>query len=294
MEFKKYQHLERYGTDEVDGIEMGTCYVFPKIDGTNASAWYDNGIQAGSRNRHLTLEKDNAGFFKWASENEKLKTFYADFQHLRLYGEWLVPHSFKQYRDDAWQNFYVFDVVNADGDYMHYNAYSEILSSYGIEHVPPIAIVERGDKETFSKLLDKNTYLVKDGQGVGEGIVIKNYNFVNRFGRIAWAKMVTNEFKEAHTKAMGAAVVLGKRTVEKAIAEQYVTSALVEKEYQKIALADGWNSRMIPRLLGTVHHAIITEETWHFVKKHKNPTVDFRALQKEIYNQVKVVKPELF
>lgn len=31
-EFIKYPHLERFGTDEVDGINIGTCYIFPKID----------------------------------------------------------------------------------------------------------------------------------------------------------------------------------------------------------------------------------------------------------------------
>ena len=37
--FVKYQHIERFGTQETEGIENGTCYVFPKIDGTNASLW---------------------------------------------------------------------------------------------------------------------------------------------------------------------------------------------------------------------------------------------------------------
>ena len=32
MDFRKYQHIERFGTTEVDGIELGKCYVFPKID----------------------------------------------------------------------------------------------------------------------------------------------------------------------------------------------------------------------------------------------------------------------
>lgn len=32
-------HLERYGNDEVGGIEQGTTYVFPKLDGTNAQVW---------------------------------------------------------------------------------------------------------------------------------------------------------------------------------------------------------------------------------------------------------------
>lgn len=51
--FKKYMHLERFGNDEVLGIELGECYVFPKLDGTNASLWVgeDGSVQAGSRNR---------------------------------------------------------------------------------------------------------------------------------------------------------------------------------------------------------------------------------------------------
>lgn len=39
MEFRKYQHVERFGTSEVEGIDLGTCYIYPKIDGTNASVW---------------------------------------------------------------------------------------------------------------------------------------------------------------------------------------------------------------------------------------------------------------
>ena len=64
MEFKRYQHVERFGTTEVEGIEMGTCYVFPKIDGTNSSVWIgaDGQVHAGSRNRELSLDNDNAGF----------------------------------------------------------------------------------------------------------------------------------------------------------------------------------------------------------------------------------------
>ena len=28
----------------------------------------------------------------------------------RLFGEWLIPHRLRTYRDDAWKRFYVFDV----------------------------------------------------------------------------------------------------------------------------------------------------------------------------------------
>ena len=72
MKFRKYQHIERFGTDEVLGIDDGLNYIFPKIDGTNSSVWLDEGvITAGSRNRELTLDKDNAGFCAWVS-NKKI------------------------------------------------------------------------------------------------------------------------------------------------------------------------------------------------------------------------------
>ena len=37
MKFREYTHVERYGNDEVQGIEYGELYIFPKLDGTNAS-----------------------------------------------------------------------------------------------------------------------------------------------------------------------------------------------------------------------------------------------------------------
>ena len=36
MEFKKYQHIEKLGTTEVEGILEGQVSLFYKIDGTNS------------------------------------------------------------------------------------------------------------------------------------------------------------------------------------------------------------------------------------------------------------------
>lgn len=113
MEFKKYQHLERFGTTEVQNIELGKAYVFPKIDGTNASVWLNESgdIQAGSRKRHLTLEADNAGFYDWVCRQSNILEYLIENPTHRLYGEWLVPHSLKTYKDSAWRKFYIFDVT---------------------------------------------------------------------------------------------------------------------------------------------------------------------------------------
>ena len=66
INYSKYQHIERLGSAEVDGILDGVCHIFPKLDGTNSQLWWDNGLKAGSRNRELSVESDNAGFYNWA------------------------------------------------------------------------------------------------------------------------------------------------------------------------------------------------------------------------------------
>lgn len=301
MEFRKYQHLERFGTDEVQGIEFGEVYIFPKIDGTNASVWLgdDRYVKAGSRNRELSYENDNAGFFKFASAHDGIIRYLQDHPNHRLYGEWLVPHSLKTYREDAWRKFYVFDVVLDVGDddfeYIPYEVYKNELDEYGIDYIIPIAKMKNSTYESFMKSLEKNTFLIKDGEGVGEGIVIKNYGFKNRFRRTTWAKIVTTEFKEKHAKEMGVNEIELKKMIEEEIVDEYVTSALVEKEYAKIVNEmDGWQSKYIPILLSKVFYEVINEETWHFIKKHKMPTINFRTLNALTTQKIKEVKKELF
>jgi hypothetical protein len=308
MEFKKYQHLERFGTTEVQNIELGKTYIFPKIDGTNASVWLnDKGeIQAGSRNRHLTLESDNAGFYAWVKEQSNLLEYLTENPTHRLYGEWLVPHSLKTYKEDAWRNFYVFDVAidKAENEimhesdnkvkYLHYDEYKPLLEGKGLNFIVPISIITNASYEQLVNQLLKNVFLIEDGKGVGEGIVIKNYDFKNKYGRNTFAKIVTSEFKEKHAKTMGASEIKGKKMVELEIAQEFVTTALVEKVYAKIENDKGFNSRSIPQLLNTVYYDVVKEDAWNFVKKHKNPSINFKTLQHFIFAQVKEKAPHLF
>lgn len=296
-EFKKYIHLERFGTDEVEGIELGMCYVFPKIDGTNASLWVKDGeVQAGSRRRHLTIDADNAGFYAWAKEQNSLAVFFADNPKLRLYGEWLVPHSLKTYSKDAWRKFYVFDVQNIDGDtFLPYDEYQPILGEYGIDYIPPLCILKNATYDALLKELDNNRFLIQDGNGSGEGIVLKNYAYKNRFGRVCWAKIVTNSFKEKHAKKMGATVKNCKQMVEQEIVDTYVDRHLVDKVYSKIVNEmEGWGSRYIQRLLQTVFYDLVNEEIWNAVKKLKNPTINFKTLNTLTILKIKELRPELF
>ncbi len=302
MEFNKYQHIERFGNDEVEGIEFGKCFVFYKIDGTNGSVWLNDegNIKAGSRNRELTLEKDNADFYAYILQSEKIKKYIKKHPTHRLFGEWLVPHSIKTYRQDAWRKFYIFDVALHKDDeteeYLPYEIYKPLLDEFDLDYVPPLAELKNPTEETLIKLLDKTgQFLVEDGKGNGEGIVIKNYDFYNKYERQTWAKIVSNEFKEKHAKAMGASITNQAEIIEEKIIIKYCTEAFIEKEYQKIVNEkQGWRSQYIPMLLSRVFYELINEETWHFIKEFHNPKINFKTLNALTIQKVKEVKKEVF
>jgi len=310
MEFKKYQHLERFGTPEVQNIELGLCYIFPKLDGTNASVWLDKDgkIQAGSRNRHLTLDKDNAGFYEWAKQQSSLIKYLKENPTHRLHGEWLVPHALKTYREDAWRRFYIFDIsveknaeeITHEGDstikYLHYEDYCGKLEEKGLDYIVPICAINNASYEQLINQLIKNVFLIEDGKGVGEGIVIKNYDFKNKYNRQTWAKIVTSEFKEKHTKVHGATELnKGKKLIEEKIAEEFVTKALCEKVQAKIELEQrGFSSKNIPQLLNTIYYDVVKEDCWNFIKKYKNPTINFGTLKHFVFVEVRNKLSHLF
>lgn len=302
MNFNKYIHIERFGNIEVQGINEGECYIFPKLDGTNGSIWLndDGFLCAGSRNRQLSLEKDNAGFLKYVLDNEeKYKSFFKEYPNNILYCEWLVPHSLKIYKQDAWRKAYVFDVLYHDASdgkekYINFVNYSNLLDIYNIEYISPIAKCQNPTQETLIKLLDRNTYLIQDGKGVGEGIVIKNYDFVNKYGRTIWAKIITNEFKEQNKKVFGVPEVKSRVNIESKIIDETLTQEFILKEYFKIFNNNGWSSKRIPELLNKVYYEFVKDEMWIIIKKYKSPVVDFKKLHKACAAKIKVILPELF
>jgi len=306
-EFRPYMHVEKYGNDEVRGIELGKLFIFPKLDGTNASVWsVPDGdskwrYQCGSRTRTLSRESDNAGFLATCEESEgdglgfKLLTFVNRYPNLRLYGEWLVPHTLKTYRDDVWRRFWVFDVFNDETNtYLNYETYQPLLDGCGLDYMPPLATIKGGDYEYFIHVLNQNVFGIKDGQGVGEGVVLKNYEFVNEFGNTVWAKIIQNEFKEQHHRLMGSPET-ERKIVEEEIANVYITESLCTKTYAKIVNEkQGWTSKYIPELLGRVFHDLITEELWQVIKTEKSITINFGMLKHFTIARIKSILPHLF
>lgn len=295
---KPYMHVERFGTLPTKGIEDGLCYIFPKLDGTNASVWYSDGeVKTGSRTREVTVESDNAGFAAYVRDNKDIQEFMNTHTHLRLHGEWLCPHTIKTYVDDAWRKLYVFDIMDQEQNrLLTYPEIVAVLNGYNIDHIPPICTVNDPLPSQLVEIASKNTYLMKEGF-IGEGIVVKRYDFKNFQGETIFAKVIHESFNNGSTR---------KKTykdptpsvIETAIVEEFVTIHLVDKIMAKICNEKpipSFEGKDIPKLLNIVFYDLITEETYNFIKRHSLPTINFKKLQTICYDKVKELKRgELF
>lgn len=314
MTFRRYDHLERLGHRQVQGIDMGLVHVFPKLDGTNASAWLGpSGVACGSRNRELSLTDDNAGFMAWvlSDEGAGVANFVADHPNLTLYGEWMVPHTLKTYRHEVWRRFWVFDVYDrSEGRYLPWEEYRALIEPYKLDLIEPLCTIQDPSEAQLLAQVEVNTYLIAEGAGLGEGVVLKNYAW-RREGN-PWAKVVRNVFKE---EAFGHAEKQGEFQVEVAICEEFITPHLVGQTRAKVLLdlanelgvdtsEPNWQQRIeaehrgrvIPQLLGRVFHDLIEEEMWSVLKKHMkaHPVIDFKKLQARVTIATKALAGDLF
>jgi len=307
MTFIRYPHLERFGNSGVQDIEFGVTHIFPKLDGTNASVWCEDWnleegaciISTGSRNRELTnSDNDNAGFKQYVqSYKQPFWKFFQNVHHLNyiLYGEWLVPHTIKTYREDAWRRFWIFDVYDrSTGKFLPYEVYQSLLETYGLDYIPCIKKFKNGSYDNFLHEAQNNSHFLLPEGSKGEGIVIKNYDWTNKFQQVTWAKIVLNEFKDKFHATMGANLQeVG--SPAQVICDFACTPHLIEKEYAKIVNENGsWSNHFIPRLLHTVFYSVVTEELWDGLKKINYGSVNFQELKALCIQKVKQTKPELF
>jgi len=281
--FRRYEKVSRMDASECDGLLHGTVFVFEKVDGSNASIWKDEkgNICTGSRNHQLScggeVFNEFRGFPKYVLHHEGIKNFLEKYPHLRLYGEWLVKHTIN-YNVSDYNKFYLFDVYDDKEErYLTYAEYDELIKDFpGAEDIivlRPIAIYNNPSLDAVKELVGKTNFDIE----AGEGVVLKNYDFVNRFGRTPWGKIVRDDFKEMNRILFNS---VGKGDLEAKIIAQFVNEARVRKVTNKIAIAiqQEPSVRETARVLNTVYHDLIEEEMWEILKRYKNPTIDFKRL----------------
>lgn len=282
MEFKRYPKIHRLGKEETDGVLVGKCSVQEKIDGANTSVWYNNGkISVGSRNQQLSGDVDNHvevgtfnGFVDYVREHDGIRKLLADHPEWRLYGEWLVRHTIS-YNETAYKQFYLFDIEIEDGVYLSTDDVSNTAVAYGIKTPKNHGTFVDPDESTLKEMVGKSEL-----GDVGEGIVIKNLQFVNAFGDLAYAKIVSESFKENNAITFGGNNKHSESYWEMWITNKYITLPRVQKIMNKIQpeIDKRLDLEHIPHIANSVYHDMLTEEIWEIQKKAQS--VNFRVLQR--------------
>lgn len=301
MQYKSYQHIEKLGREECDGILNGTVTVQPKIDGTNSVVYLgdDGKTHAGSRKRELTLENDNGDFYKTIEQDKNINAYLLKHPNHYLYGEWLIPHSIRTYSADAWKKFYIFDVFALDenyGRYLPYDEYVPLLEEFNLTFIPEIARLNNPTVEEVASYINKTHYLMPEGQ-IPEGVVVKNYEYKNKWGHVVWGKIISEEFFNKKQKLRTKNHEAKNSDFEIRIANEYITEPLIRKEYAKILneYPNAKRQELIGRVLYSVYDSFINEDLLTVVKKNKNCTINFNVMKTQSNNRVKdTLREELF
>lgn len=297
--FNKYMHIEPLKSSEVKGIKEGTVYIYPKIDGTNASIWVewdaeknDYVLCGGSRNHKLTQQWDNAGFYTNALGHPEYKEYLVKHPTYIVYGEWLVPHTIRDYDVRAWENFYVFDVYDTVANkYLRYDEYCDELADLGFNVISPILIATNPslDDDMIVALLTTNHYLMKSEEFIGEGIVIKNYDYTNPYGRTTWAKVVNPTFKNnSKAKFKGGEG----RTIEDDIVDKFLTEEAVTHEVLKFKDEYGeYTNQNYAKMLGLVWNGWLEDNVWNIIRRAGKKDINFSTLRRKVENKTKEYFP---
>ncbi len=274
MEFRKYNKINRLGKEEVEGILNGTCFLEEKIDGANTSIWMgeDGWIKTGSRSKEI--KEGFNGFVDYVQKHEGIKIMVNFFRPGYIfYGEWLVRHTIA-YSETSYKEWYMYDIWTGT-EYLEPEEVMRIADEFKIKH-----------PQIFGTFVNPSEELVKGFAGKsnigpkGEGVVIKNMQFKNKFGDIEYAKVVTQEFKEDNGVIFGGNNKFSDTYWEMYVVNKYMTLARVQKIMNKLqpVIDEKLDMKHIPRIMGTCYHDLITEESWEIAQKI--PKLDYKQLEK--------------
>lgn len=293
--YKKYQHIEHFGKKHTHGILSGTVVIFPKIDGTNGKVWMKDGvICAGSRNHQLDEKETNRNFYTYAVSSDEIKGYFEKYPDDILFGEWLVQHQ-EKYHPDAYNVYYVFDVVNmVDGCsvYQPYNVYSKKLDEFKIRYIPCLDNVENPEPEQLYSYIEKATFL-KENNEPGEGIVFKNYGYKNKYGHQTWAKIIRSDFKKKKKERVANSL---KPVNEQKFVDDYFTEHYCRKEMLKFLHEKGvevWDNKFLKEFVPIAFQELISEEFADFLFTFKKPpTINFGTIRCFMYRKAMEFSPK--
>jgi len=251
MEQRKYTSIVRMGHRDTVGVVKEGDYitVYEKLDGANASfSLRDDGeVLAFSRNTQLSPENNLRGFYEF-TRGINPSALMPDTIY---YGEWLVKHKV-DYGDKA-ATFYLFDIYSTiDEDYAPTDVVISEAAWLGLAIAPILYAGPYVSFEHLQSLVGRSSYAVNAAGG--EGIVVKNVNFRDQYGKQTFMKLVSEEFREMQPqKAPRDPNAV--ETVETAFVKTYLTEARVDKLLRKLV-----DEAIIPEAFGLEDMGVILRE----------------------------------
>jgi hypothetical protein len=290
----KYQHVERIGNSEVQGLLQGTVWIQEKIDGANLSVSWDpeasnfilcsrnNCVAHGGECYNKTFQPALDAIVsepQWAALLSAHPTII-------LRCEFMTKHKIP-FKPEFERKVVIYDVEqwDADGNYTYipYRAYREALMSR-YPDLPWLEAVEV-DQPTIEQLQELSKAESQYAE-YREGIVIKNYGFTNKYGRTKWGKVISPVFDEK--KALKARAKLEVGELEAAFVDKFVTQGYVEKEIHKIRDEKGEvSTKDMGRIIGCVPYEIFQDEMWRFLGKNNAGSFNFRLWRAAVIDKVR-------
>lgn len=228
VEQKKYKSIERYGKSGNEINVRGNIVIWEKLDGANASFQrVGDKVLAFSHRNFLDGSKDKqlGGFYGWVQENIKAEDLVEGYVY---FGEWTNLH--KVNYGENLKKFFFFDLYDTEKE--RYLDMGHIRTEAGHLGLTLAPIFYEGEyvSEDHTQSFVGKSMLAPDGKG--EGIVVKNYKNLDRFGNQSFLKIVTKEFQETN----GAKVreMIAKPDPLTMFINDTVTEARIEKMLHKL------------------------------------------------------------
>ena len=286
--FREFEKIHRLGKEEVEGILEGECLIQEKIDGANTSIWKDGTgtLRFASRKQEITSGFN--GFIDYVNSNKNISKLLEDSPYYRLYGEWLVPHTVN-YNKDSYKKWYMYDIYDNyndtfcdPSDVVNYADCYNILYPYTKYAINNPTIEYLKELVGISSLGDK-----------GEGIVIKNHKFINRWGNRCYAKLVSQEFLEDNALVFDSNSKASESYTEMYFVNKYMQKSRVNKICQKLQpeISERLDLKHIPRIINTAYYDMISEEAWEIAKANK--VVNFSRLKTLCLKKAKLLYMEI-
>lgn len=194
VEQQKYKSIVRYGKSGNEISARGKIVIWEKLDGANASFMRDGDkVVCYSRTTQLFGGKESnlGGFYEWVQENIKAEDLIEGYIY---FGEWMNRHKIDY--GEHLKKFFMFDVYsNIIDSYQDLEVIKLEAERLGLSLAPIFYEGDYVSEEHIQSFVGKSM-LAPDG--VGEGVVVKNYNYTDKFGNQLFTKIVTKAFQETN------------------------------------------------------------------------------------------------